>query len=80
MSKSDWNGFYIVLIAISFILLLVCGFMIYDGSNEKICWDYGWPESSRMGFSTYCFREINKTEYVCLLKDVVNDSCILEYK
>ena len=72
-------GFVVVTIVPLVLWLLVMTPFIVQA--DKVCAENGWPTAEvQYNLDQYCVREIDETEYICLLDDVLADACVFDYE
>ena len=82
MKYWDFEDWLITILCIVLVIALVwlIGIVGVSATTDKLCAEHGWPSPSvQWNYDRYCEREINETEYICPLEDVLADSCVLDF-
>ena len=71
-------GFFVTLVGI--LLVWVVVMLPFVVHAEKICAEHAWPSGEvQYNLDMSCTREINETEYICPLEDVLAGTCVFDY-
>ena len=71
-------GFCVALVGL--LLLWVVVMLPFIAHTGKVCAEHSWPHGEvQYNLDKYCIREINETEYICPLDEVMAGTCVFDY-